>query len=270
MLRHLTRVIEARAAVLTGQWPAALRGDVEAAHRVRVAARRLGEVLPLFEGRRAERVRADVRHVRQALGARREWDVTMALLRAEAARWSWAPALVARVDRALTAQRPDIDAEAARVVRSIDIARVRRRLARVAAEAHEAAYPDVLARLRQRRSARERALARAVAHAGALYDVERLHAVRIAVKKLRYVLEAQRECTGRGPRARVKQLKALQAALGRLHDLQVLEAVLRAVEESLVAGRGSVARGVAAMGQDIETECRRLHAHILHSLKLGS
>jgi CHAD domain-containing protein len=69
---------------------------------------------------------------------------------------------------------------------------------------------------------------------------------------------------------RVKQLKALQAALGRLHDLQVLEAVLRAVEESLVAGRGSVARGVAEMGRDIETECRRLHAQILQSLKLGS
>jgi CHAD domain-containing protein len=263
MLHHLGTAIAARADALIRHLPGAIAGDAEDAHRTRVASRRLGEVLPLLEGRKAERARTDVREVRQMLGARRELVVTEALLTEEALRWHWPAPLVARVARALAATRPAIEAAVAEQVRRLDIDRLRRRLARMAAQAVDESDADITARLRARRVARERSLARAITRAGRLYDVERLHDVRICTKKLRYVLEAQVECTGRGPRQRLKHLKRLQEELGRLHDLQVLEAAVRRVEEGFVAGRGRVARGLRRMGDDLEGDCRRLHAQVL-------
>lgn len=266
MLRHLGTAIAARADALVRHLPGAIAGDVEDAHRTRVASRRLGEVLPLLNGRKAERARTDVRSVRQMLGARRELAVTEALLADEAQRWHWPAPLVSRVARALADTRPAIEAVVAAEVRRLDIPRLRRRLARIMAQAAKESYPQITARLRARRLARERSLARAVKRAGRLYDVERLHDVRICTKKLRYVIEAQMECTGRGPRRRLKQLKRLQEELGRLHDLQVLEAAVRRVEERFVAGRGRVARGLRRMGDDLEGDCRRLHAQVLAAL----
>ena len=267
MLRHLGQTIEARARVLVAHLPGALAGDSDDAHRTRVAARRLGELLPVLRGRRAERLRADVRHVRQALGARRELSVTLALLAEEAGRWDWPAPLVARVARYLEAARPEIEAESRKQARLINIPRLKRRLERVSRQAQAESYPELVARLHLRREAREQALARAVFAAGGIYDADRLHAVRIAAKKLRYALEAQVACVGRGPANRIRALKALQDELGRLHDLQVLEAVLRNVESRLVSGRGGVARGLERMGTDLETECRRLHALALTAMR---
>ena len=263
MLRHLGAAIEARGEKLIAHLPAALEGDVEGAHASRVAARRLAEVLPLLRSRKAERLRADVRQVRQALGARRELAVTRALLVEEAARWRWPAVLVAHVTRHLDARQPAINEAAEASAQVIDIPRLHRRLTRIARQAGAEDYPLLMARLRRRRVARERALARALKAAGTMYEVERLHDVRIAAKKLRYVLEAQVECAGRGAVARIHALKILQDDLGRLHDLQVLEAVVREVEGRFVSGRGRVGRGLARIGTDLETECRRLHAHAL-------
>ena len=267
MLRHLGTAIEARADKLIAHLPGALGGDVEDAHDARVASRRLGEVLPLLRGRQSERLQADVRQVRQALGAQRELDVTRALLAEEARRWCWPAPLVARVARHLAAARSRVAADADRQARAIDVSRLRRRLARVADEATAESYPLLMARLRKRRAARERALARAVARAGAIYDVDRLHEVRIRTKKLRYILEAQVECTGRGPTARIRALKLLQAELGRLHDLQVLELTVRDVEANCAGGLGRVTRGLGKIGVDVETECRLLHALVLTAMK---
>lgn len=267
MLRHLGKAIDARAEKLVAHLPGALKGDAEDAHDARVASRRLAEVLPLLNGRRADRLQADVRVVRQTLGEQRELAVTLALLTEEAARWRWHPALVARVARHIEATRAKVDARARKRARSIDLARLRRRLTRVAGQAAEEAYPELMARLRARRTSRARALARAVAAAGSLYDVDRLHVVRIQTKKMRYILEAQVECAGRGPSAQIGALKELQAELGRLHDLQVLEGTVREVESRLVSGRGRVARGLGAMATDLETECRRLHALVLTAIR---
>ena len=267
MLQHLGKAIEERTRALVTRLPGALAGDVEDAHRARVAARRLAEVLPLLRGRRAERLRADVRQVRQALGARRELAVTLDLLAEEAGRWRWPASLVVRVSRHLEAARPKIEADTRKAARSIDIERLRGRLDRVSRLAAAESYPQLMKRLRVRRDARERALTRAVANAGSIYDADRLHRVRIATKKLRYVLEAQVACADRGPAARIRRLKTLQEELGRLHDLQVLETVVREVEERFVSGRGVVARGLARIGTDLETECRRLHALALTAMR---
>jgi len=253
--------------MLMSHVPGALRGDVDDAHRTRVAARRLAEVLPLLRGRKAERLHADVRQLRQVLGARRELAVALALLDEEAGRWHWAAPLVGRIRRHLEESRASIEAATEEAARAVDVPRLGRRLTRAAELAAAEPYPELIARLRRRRASRELALVRAVAAAGALYDVERLHQIRIATKKLRYVLEAQIECAGRGPVARIRALKVLQAELGRLHDLQVLERAVRDVEGRFVSGRGRVARGLARVGADLETECRRLHALVLTAIR---
>ena len=85
---------------------------------------------------------------------------------------------------------------------------------------------------RARRRAR-RALRAAIDDAGAVYLPERLHAVRIALKKLRYALELVDRAAGRARARRAAALKRGQELLGRLHDLQVLIDRVRQVQASL-------------------------------------
>src|SRR6185436_7272823 len=65
-------------------------------------------------------------------------------------------------------------------------------------------------------------LAAAMADAGAVYLAERLHMVRIAVKKLRYALELAVEAAHAKSSPDLKELRRAQSVLGRLHDLHVL------------------------------------------------
>lgn len=52
--------------------------------------------------------------------------------------------------------------------------------------------------------------------------IEDLHRVRISLKKWRYTMELQAECTGSPGANFFERLKSLQDRLGRLHDLEVL------------------------------------------------
>ena len=114
---------------------------------------------------------------------------------------------------------------------------------------------------RARRAPRGDAASRP-SEAGAVYLPERLHAVRIALKKLRYGLElsvGSRRRQGRRPtRALLKRIRTL---LGRLHDLQVLIERVRQVQASLTPpDLAGVARARRARSRRSSTSCRRLHA----------
>src|SRR4029453_1526495 len=86
---------------------------------------------------------------------------------------------------------------------------------------------DLRAVYEKRRSARP-----SIAAVGALYAPERLHDVRLAVKKLRYTSELVAEVTPRRLDTDIATLKGAQDLLGRLHDLEMLIGRAREVQAS--------------------------------------
>ena len=119
-----------------------------------------------------------------------------------------------------------------------ELHRIGRKLEAAAGELDEAARKPARGRgwhwaVEARVSRRATTVSTAIDEAGALYLPERLHAVRIALKKLRYAVEVIGEATGVDRAADLKALKRAQDLLGRLHDLQVLIDRVRRAQASL-------------------------------------
>ena len=76
--------------------------------------------------------------------------------------------------------------------------------------------------LREQIGARARDVAAALDHAAGVYFPRRLHSLRVAVKKLRYSVEAAEMTALWRPPRLLRDLRRVQAQLGELHDLQVL------------------------------------------------
>jgi CHAD domain-containing protein len=107
-------------------------------------------------------------------------------------------------------------------------------------------------------------LKRAMAAAGAIYLPERLHDVRIALKKLRYSLELLVDA-GEVAAGDLHTLKDKQNVLGRMHDLQMVMARARRLQASRDAGRAKAAE-LASLVDTLEDECRQLHARYVGDL----
>jgi hypothetical protein len=120
------------------------------------------------------------------------------------------------------------------------------------------AWRRVLGARTVRRAAR---LREAIDQAGSLYVPERLHAVRIATKKLRYVLEVAEEAGIQRVSGLIQALKDNQGTLGRLHDLQSLLEHARSVHASIETKRSRA--DLDGLVQSLERRCRRLHAEFV-------
>ena len=104
---------------------------------------------------------------------------------------------------------------------------------------------------------------KAVDLVGVVYMPERLHAVRIAVKRLRYALEVAADARrGRGT-AQLQQLRAIQELLGRAHDLHVLAERLREVQRDVVTVSRATARDLGRLAREIDRACRAV-ARVVH------
>ncbi|MDP1569383.1 MAG: CHAD domain-containing protein, partial [Vicinamibacterales bacterium] len=143
--------------------------------------------------------------------------------------------------------------------------KLRRQLDLVAERPGPADRAQAIDEAAQRVSVRAARLKEAIAYAGAVYLADRLHAVRIAAKKLRYAMELQRELRRSRATARIRRLKAAQDELGRLHDLEVLIDHTRAVQADLAASSRRVATDLDRLVRALEEECRQLHAGYLAS-----
>jgi CHAD domain-containing protein len=110
-----------------------------------------------------------------------------------------------------------------------------------------------------RAARRASALRAAIENAAGIYLPDRLHEVRIAVKKLRYSMELARELSGSRAMAAIEALKASQDLLGRMHDLEVLIARTRAVQGLPSAANLRMSADLDRLVRRLENECRQIH-----------
>jgi CHAD domain-containing protein len=248
-------LVRRRVGALVRALPAARLGDRESLHHARVATRRLREVLPLVElGARGHRLRRRVRRLTRALGPVREIDValqTLDRLAGEVPRVA-----VSHLKQGLKDERRRMSAAMLRELARVDLDKLRRR-------AIAAARTDRTLDGRARAARRALRLHAAIDDAGSIYLPDRLHEVRIAVKKLRYALELARDVNGARGTARLRRLRQAQDLLGRMHDLEVLIARVRAVQGSPQAPTLSLSADLDRLVRRFETECRQLHGQYM-------
>ena len=262
----LLHLVTPRADTLLSHVRGAQHGDARDTHQARVAARRLAEALALT-GQAGKRLDRDVRDLRRALGATRELDVSRMVFDYAALEHRWSTDAVRRVRRYLDEKRAKRLDKVAGTLANVSVSRLRRRIRDIGDYAADYPAAKLAPRLRARVTKRERDLKDAIKRAGAIYDIDKLHDVRIAVKKLRYTLELAQDGLGRRWSKRIETLKLQQSVLGHLHDLQVLVRHIRTLEGGLVSHRGPVGEALAVIRRDLDTESRRLHGAWLKHAK---
>ncbi|HEY3044688.1 MAG TPA: CHAD domain-containing protein [Vicinamibacterales bacterium] len=251
------------------------KGDVRALHRTRVASRRLREVLPVLQldPEVAHKLSRRLRKITARLGTVREFDVLLGVideLRETGRRYP--NNALARVAANIGEDRSHARERLLAKVPIDELRRVAAKLDKMAraVEKDEAPRRSGTARrswrwaLDARVARRASTLAAAMSDAGAVYLAERLHAVRISVKKLRYALELATEAAQVKSSPDVRQLRRVQDVLGRLHDLQVLIDRARDVQASLTPPDITAWRELDGLVVALEEDCRRLHGRYMH------
>jgi CHAD domain-containing protein len=260
---HFTRVLRA-----------VEEGDVRALHQARVTTRQVRELLPILQldHTAARKLRRRLRKVTARLGTVRDLDVLVLLideLHVSGRRGSGA---LGRVGVRVSKSRDQARRSLLTRLPITELARLARKLDRTADAIKDGERTTSKAAARSWRWAidarvarRAASLSAAVVDAGALYLPERLHTVRIAVKKLRYAVELSLESAGHRTSADLRLLKRMQDLLGRLHDQQTLIEQVRQTQTSLTPPSVTIWRDLDTLVGSLEDDCRRLHARYMHA-----
>jgi CHAD domain-containing protein len=264
----LELMIRQRLLVLARALPAARNGDPDGIHQARVATRRVREALPLVSRRsKGRKLRKRVSRLTRALGRVRELDVALMNvdeLTADAAIQAQGIDLLRAT---LRDERQRLFADMAKRIDRVDLERLQRKTLAAAARYVQSDADAVSAR--QLKPVLKRAVRRALSlqvaidNAGGIYLPDRLHEVRIAVKKLRYVLEIARELSRSRATARIRTLKNVQDLLGRMHDFEMLIMRIRALQGSDRAPTLKVSADLDRLVRRLEMECRQLHVRYM-------
>jgi CHAD domain-containing protein len=250
-----------RARELERQLPLAIQGNDTGVHLARVASRRLREAVPVLAGETKARRKAErkIRRLTQALGTVREMDVTVRILD-EFAQNNELPRNVRAHVIAERDRRREVMLHRLRHVKTEKLSRRLEEASIVAAVVNSAEWRQALtARVGQR----VKRLRQSIQAAGQMYAAEQLHAVRIATKKLRYALELIADARIAAVRPLVNTLKRAQDTLGTLHDLQVIEQHVAAVQALPPARRGAHDGGLKVIARMLADECRYLHGRYI-------
>jgi len=202
-----------------------------------------------------------VREITRQLGPVRELDVKLGMMEDISG---------SRHRRALAMVRRDV-ASRRRILREeltkrdvADLDKLIKKLSRISESSgarHGRESEAWRAALATRMLRRAKQLHSAIESTGQMYVPEPIHAVRIATKKLRYVLEIADEAGFAPARSPLRSLKAQQERLGRLQDLESLLYHVREVESS---SEGGARLGeLTAYAESIEQASRRLHAEFV-------
>jgi CHAD domain-containing protein len=251
--------------VLTRSLPAAEKGDVQRLHEARVASRRLREaVLLVSSGSRARKLERTFRRLTRALGPVREMDVALQMLDEIGNEGGVAPAAIRTLKHAIRGERNRLQVEMVRRIDSVNVDKLRRR-AMATARKHRAGGRTAkgLAKARIRMAKRAGQLEAAVDNAAGIYLPDRLHDVRVAVKKLRYAMEVVNQISGSRAVASLRALKAAQDLLGHMHDLEVLIMRVRAMQASPGPTNLRLSAQLDQLVRRLEAECRELHSQYM-------
>jgi CHAD domain-containing protein len=259
-------VIRQRARALERALPGAQKGDAALVHEARVATRRLREAVPLIvSGARGRKFERRMRRLTRALGPVRELDVALQTIEELSTGGAVPATSIARLKQEIRQERERVHAHMRSEVSHVDVEWLRRKLV-AAARKHQphptrprARDPKRIARARGRSACRAARLRGAIEKAGGIYLSDRLHEVRVAVKKLRYALEVSRELSGSRALAQFRTLKQVQDLLGRMHDLEVLILRVRGLQGSPQAPPLRISANLDHLVRHLETECRQIH-----------
>jgi CHAD domain-containing protein len=260
-------IIRQRLAALSRTLPGARKGDVQAVHQARVATRRIREALPLVaRGRAGKSLRKSVRKLTRVLGPVRELDV--ALLNLDQLRTSGdvSEAAIGCLRQLVAEERQRLGSEMVKCLCQYDLQKLQKKAVAAANRGPWTAGtrdPRRAAQAMRRAARRAVGLRAAMENAAGIYLPDRLHEVRIAVKKLRYALEIAQDLSGSRATARIRTLKRVQDLLGRMHDLEMLIARARAVQSSPAATDLRLSGDLDRLVRRLETECRQLHGHYM-------
>jgi CHAD domain-containing protein len=259
---RLDLLVRRRTRILAEHLDGALSGDARAVHQARVATRRLREVIPVVSTGLTHvdvrKLKRGLRRVTRALGPVREADVALETLDEFSSQATISEGAASRVAELLEERREQRRSDMQHRLRPRRLERINERAEALARTLYEAAPSSLWAgALTVRLESRGLTLRSAIDEAGALYSTDRLHAVRIAVKKLRYGLELAGDTRIVRTGAMVTRLKNFQDLLGRLHDLEMLAEYTRTTENT---SGPSDTSGLQHLIESLERECRHLHA----------
>jgi CHAD domain-containing protein len=237
-----------------------------------VASRRLRELLPILEldSDTIRKMNRRLRKLARRLGGVREIDVLTQLLEElQGARLAPLRAL-RRVGDEVREARDEAMSRFSHKSIAEAFHRAHRKLEHIAEKLEE--IDDRGSRGRSWRwaidarvSRRAAALKTAINDAGSMYMPERLHTVRLALKKLRYGVELSCDAGGVAEAADIRLLKRGQDFLGLLRDRQVLIDRVRQVQASLDPPDMTAWRELDALVLSLEHSCRGIHARYLQN-----
>ncbi|MGA2611269.1 MAG: CHAD domain-containing protein [Terriglobia bacterium] len=239
-LRHLNRFVSLEAKVLKGD-------DPDAIHDMRVASRRLQQVLDLIFPkplpREARRLRRKIRRCRRALGDLRNCDVLLQQVQGRLARkrCSDREAWTA-VKQHLQERRSESFSRAIRKLSKVNLAvfymRAKEILDRLRptpdqdpdlrplVQPDRPALEPFPARLTQALVGVWREFEKQVASSHRETTAPSIHAARICAKRLRYLLEVVNQFGIPGSSGALTWLRKIQQHLGDWHDMEVLEEMI--------------------------------------------
>jgi CHAD domain-containing protein len=250
-----TPLLKARMRGIFKRLPAALNGDEESIHQMRVAGRRLRVALPLLArkpaGKRVRRAVTILRQLVRAAGTSRDLDVSVALLEERMREMGVLSPELLVLRRRLRGTRSRSRARMAEALLDIEIAKLRRNLRAIIGRRAESLF-TVLQRLRDERDRRGTALSTSLQALGDRFDPEELHRLRIRARRLRYMAELRETLRGQSSEAPAI-FRQLQERLGAIRDLFVVSEWL--------AGQAAASRARGALA--LAEEASRLHEFFL-------
>jgi len=211
-----------------------------------------------------------VRKLTRALGPVRELDVALLNLDQLRASGEVPEAAIARLRQLIAEERQRLGVEMVRCIAQYNLPKFQKKAVEAAGRApvaHGARDPRRAAAAMGRAARRAVGLRAAMDNAAGIYLPDRLHDVRIAVKKLRYALEIAQELSGSRATARIRTLKRNQDLLGRMHDLEMLIARTRSIQSRAGAPNLRLSSDLDRLVRRLENECRRLHVRYMNERK---